>query len=121
VDSKELGRKGEEEAAEYLRANGWAILDRNFRFGRNELDIVAYKDRVLAFVEVKCRRGLGFGHPLDAIHVKKRREIARVARGWLRQRELPRETVVRFDAVGVFWHPTGRIEVVHVPDAWRME
>jgi putative endonuclease len=88
--------------------------------GRKEVDIVASKDRVLAFVEVKCRRGSGFGHPLEAIDRKKRLEIARVARGWLRQRELPPGTVVRFDAVGVFWLGGGRTDVIHVPDAWRM-
>jgi putative endonuclease len=120
MDSSELGKRGEEEAARYLESRGWTILDRNFRVGRNEVDIVAAKGRVLAFVEVKCRRGRGFGHPLEAITPKKRAEIARVARGWIRQRELPSGTVARFDAVAVLWMEGGRAEVVHVPDAWRM-
>jgi putative endonuclease len=120
VNSSELGRKGEEEAAEYLCSNGWTILDRNFRFGRNEVDIVAAKGQVLAFVEVKCRKGSGFGHPLEAITRKKRLEIARVARGWLRERDSPPGMVVRFDAVGVLWREGGRWELVHVPDAWRL-
>ena len=121
MDSLELGRRGEDLAVGYLRADGWQILDRNFRLGRNEVDIVAAKGRVLAFVEVKCRRGVGFGHPLEAINRKKRLEIARVARGWLRQRTVPVGGLVRFDAVGVIWSEGGRAEVLHVPDAWRLD
>lgn len=120
MDSSELGRRGEEEATKYLDARGWTILDRNFRVGRNEVDIVAARGRILAFFEVKCRRGQGFGHPLEAITRRKRLEIVRVARGWLRERELPSGTVVRFDAVAVLWMEGGRTEVVHVPDAWRI-
>ncbi len=121
MDSSELGRKGEKEATRYLDARGWTILDRNFRVGRNEVDIVATRGRILAFVEVKCRSGLGFGHPLEAITRKKRLEIARVARGWLRQRKVPSGTLVRFDAVAVLWMEGGGTTVVHVPDAWRLE
>jgi putative endonuclease len=115
-----MGRMGEDEAARFLEARGWTILGRNVRSGRREVDLIAQKDLVLAFVEVKCRRGKGFGHPLDAITLAKQRQIARVARDWLRGRSLPPGTTIRFDAVSILW-PRGFLpRVTHVPDAWRL-
>jgi len=117
----ELGRLGEDEAAKHLMARGWDIVDRNVRWGRKEVDIIASRDRVLAFVEVKCRRGRGYGHPLEAITRAKRQEIARVARSWLRGRTLPAGTLIRFDAISVLCPVEGRVEVLHLPDAWRLD
>lgn len=112
------GRLGEEVAARYLESAGWTILGRNVRHGRREVDLVAFREGVLAFVEVKARRGDGFGHPLEAITPLKRREIARVARGWLRANPIP-VALIRFDAVAVHLR-RGRPPVVdHVEDAWR--
>jgi putative endonuclease len=120
MHTSRLGREAEEVAARYLEARGWTIEGRNFRSERREVDIVASKDGVLAFIEVKCRRGGRYGHPLDAITAAKRREIARVAGAWLSANGSPRGTTVRFDAVSVVW-PAGREpEVHHLPDAWRM-
>ena len=116
-----LGRLGEEEAVKYLTARGWTILGQNVRAGRREVDVIASKGRIVAFVEVKCRRDWRFGHPLEAITRAKRLEIARVARSWLHQRTLPRGTLVRFDAIAVSWPVGSRPEVLHLPDAWRLD
>jgi putative endonuclease len=120
VDRVQRGRAGEEEAIRYLRSRGWVILGRNVRAGRAEVDVIAMRGRVLAFVEVKCRRDLGFGHPLEAITASKQKKVARVARHWLRDRPLPPGTTLRFDAVAVQWPEGGPPTVVHVPDAWRL-
>ena len=85
------------------------------------MDIIASKSGVLAFVEVKSRSNGNYGHPLDAITPAKRREIAGVARDWLRGRALSPGTLIRFDAVSVFWRAGRRPEVSHLPDAWRIE
>ncbi len=120
MDRVERGRAGEDEAVGYLKARGWSILGRNVRAGRGEVDVVAMRGAVLAFIEVKCRRDLEFGHPLEAITVFKQREIARVARRWLEGRSLPPGTILRFDAVAVQWPEGGVPRVTHVPDAWRL-
>ncbi|NNM05961.1 MAG: YraN family protein [Gemmatimonadetes bacterium] len=120
LDTNSLGRLGEELAARHLESRGWSILGRNFRHGRGEVDIIATRERVVAFVEVKCRRDLRHGHPLEAITDAKRREIARVARGWLRERELGPGKWVRFDAIAVVYPGVGRPTILHVPDAWRL-
>ena len=61
-----LGRQGEELAARYLQQKGYQIIDRNWRSGRQELDIVAQKEDILVVVEVKSRRNNSFGDPQEA-------------------------------------------------------
>jgi putative endonuclease len=119
-DNVGFGRMGEDEAVRYLESRGWTILARNVRAGRREVDVVASRGRVLAFVEVKCRRDWRFGHPLEAITTAKQLEIARVARSWLHGRALPPGTLVRFDAIAVSWPEGEGPEVLHLPDAWRL-
>lgn len=117
--ARELGLWGEGEAARHLEACGWRILARNYRFGRREVDLVATRDGVLAFVEVKTRRGRGFGPPAEAVTALKRREIEAVAGHWLLHHPAP-SGGVRFDVVSILVElGTGRHEVEHLPDAWR--
>jgi len=113
------GRRGEELAARHLEARGWTILARNHRFGHKEVDLIARKGDVVAFVEVKTRTGPGFGHPLEAITWRKRREVGAVARAWLRAHPQP-GLRLRFDAVAVFMEPGRRPRVEHVKGAWRV-
>jgi len=118
VDRYELGRRGEAAAARYLERRGWRILDRNYRSGHKEVDLVARRGRVLAFVEVKTRRNGSFGHPLESITWQKRREVAACARGWIREHPPSSGTIRRFDAVAVRLEPCGRVVIEHVADAW---
>lgn len=86
-------------AVEHLRSLGLRILDRNWRSGHRELDIVAQEGEVVAFVEVKARRP-GPQDPLDAIDRAKRRDVRRAAESWIHSHPgVGRE--FRFDAVGV--------------------
>lgn len=115
----DVGRAGEALAAWFLERAGWSVLARNYRAGRKEVDLVIRRGAIVAFVEVKSRRGSGFGAPLDAITWRKRREIAHVARSW--RRENPGVgSVLRFDAVSVRFRPGGRVDIDHVEDAWRL-
>jgi putative endonuclease len=97
------GRAAEEAAARYLLGGGWHLLGRNVRVGRGELDIVARRGPVLAFVEVKARRTLTCGSPEDAVGVAKRRQVARLAELWLAARPWALNGIdeVRFDIVAV--------------------
>lgn len=79
----ELGKLGEERAAEYLLRNGYEILARNWRYGHLELDLVcAFQDSIV-FVEVKTRRGASFGGPALAVTPQKQRRLAQAALAWL--------------------------------------
>ena len=119
-----MGREGEAIAARHLEDAGWTVLERNYRAGRNEVDLIVRRGRTVAFVEVKARRGTGFGHPLEAITERKRGEIAKVARAWLRARGGLRGLSLRFDAVAVQFGSTrdaSRVpRIDHVADAWRL-
>lgn len=114
---KPLGDRGEELAARHLERAGWSIESRNFRFGRKEVDLVARRDEVVAFVEVKTRSGLGYGHPLEAITWRKRREIRQVAEAWIDRHGRPGDSY-RFDAVAVLFRGPGPPAVEHVENAW---
>ncbi|UCC73050.1 MAG: YraN family protein [Gemmatimonadota bacterium] len=116
---RDLGVLGEQLAAGYLRQKGYTILARNYRFGHREIDLIVGRDDVVAFVEVKARAGAGFGHPLEAITARKRREVERVARFWLR-RHGRSGLHCRFDAVGVIVRRDQAPVVEHIPDAWRL-
>ncbi len=98
---------------------GFSVLERNYRFGHREIDLIVASGDLVAFVEVKTRAGSGYGHPLAAVTARKRREIERVARRWEAENGR-RGAVYRFDAVGVSFGADGRARVEHVPDAWRL-
>ena len=117
--NKPLGDRGEQLAAGFLADRGWVILHRNYRIGHREIDLVARRNEVVAFVEVKTRGGLGYGHPLEAITRKKRKEIQQVAAAWM-ERHGRDGDVYRFDAVSVLVRAGGDPVIDHVEDAWRM-
>jgi putative endonuclease len=108
------GRSGEDRAANYLVAQGWRVLARNWRCRNGELDIIAWDpDGVLVVCEVKTRRGLGYGDPLEAITYAKVRKLRELTAEWLRSSDvrIPR---VRLDAIGLVLHRDGAAEVTHV-------
>ena len=117
--NKPLGDRGEQLAATFLAERGWVILHRNYRIGHREIDLVARCNEVVAFVEVKTRGGLGYGHPLEAIRWKKRREIQQVAAAWIEVYGTPKY-VYRFDAVAILLPVGGAPVIEHVEDAWRV-
>jgi putative endonuclease len=114
VNAKDaLGRRGEDLAADYLKSAGLQIVDRNWRCGQGELDIVAVDRRTLVACEVKTRSGTGFGTPLEAIGWQKRRRLRHLAVLWILAHGLFYDEV-RIDAVGVLRSPAGEVTIEHV-------
>ena len=117
----EVWRVGEQLAAAHLERLGWRILDRNWRCPAGELDIVALEpgpEPVVVFCEVKCRSGLGFGPPLEAITSRKVAKPREVALHWLRAQPGP-VPHVRFDGVGVLLARDTLPVITHVPGVGR--
>ncbi len=83
-----LGRYGERLVAARLTADGWQVLDRNWRGTRGELDLVALEGRDLVVVEVKTRSGDGFGHPAEAVTAAKLARLRRLAGEWLAEHDV---------------------------------
>jgi len=101
VDGRgELGRRGEEVAVEFLRAQQYTIVTRNYRCRAGEIDLVALDGGTLVFVEVRSRSGTRAGTPLESVDGRKQARVSRVARqfcavrGWL-------DRDARFDVVGI--------------------
>jgi putative endonuclease len=107
------GLAGEEKAIRYLQSRGWDVVAHRFRAGRMELDIVARRGVLVAFVEVKVRRGEAFGSPLEAVTGAKRRELVKAARVWVDRCGRPSD-IYRFDCIAL----TGNT-LEHVEDAFR--
>jgi putative endonuclease len=116
--SHSVGRQGEAAVATYLQRSGWRILARNWRFYHKELDIVAERDGVIAFVEVKTRATGGWGSPLEAITPAKRRELTLAARGWIAAHGR-RDRAYRFDAA-IIVNGSRHTTLEYVEDAWRL-
>jgi len=100
LTNNELGKIGEDIATVYLQEMGYEILVRNWRFERVELDIVARKDSILVFCEVKTRRSVSHGIPSDAITPIKLQHIRTAALHWLTNNQ-SRHKGIRFDAISV--------------------
>ncbi len=94
------GTLGEEKAVDYLEEKGYRILERNFRFDRGEIDIVAEENGVLVFIEVKTRHSQSFGNPEDAVTIAKRDQIRKVAEGYLFKNNIDGRDC-RFDVVAI--------------------
>lgn len=95
-----LGRHGERIAEQWLTRKGWRVLQRRFRDGHRDIDLIAERDGIVAFVEVKARSGEQFGTPVGAVDWRKQREMVRAARVWITRHGRPGEAY-RFDVIGV--------------------
>jgi putative endonuclease len=120
----ETGRAGEDLAASFLTGKGYRVLATNYRFQHAEIDIIAFlpTDRredggELVFVEVKTRRGSGFGYPEEAVTHHKQRHLIRAARAWLRENRMER-ALCRFDVIGIILSGDGESDIQHLENAF---
>ncbi|MCU1552292.1 MAG: YraN family protein [Glaciihabitans sp.] len=109
----ELGRRGETLAAEHLVASGFEIVERNWRCSHGEIDIVATTGDELVFVEVKTRSTVAFGHPLEAITVRKLARLRRLAAAWC-QAHPGGHPSIRIDAIAIIAPTHGLVEIEHL-------
>lgn len=116
TSTRSLGQYGEDLACKYLQAQGYKILARSFRFRRyGEIDIVANKDGVLSFIEVKTRTSQRYGKPAEAVTLAKQRKIYRVAQYYLQCAGLmSRIPMLSFDVVEVIIEGAG-VRLLHYP------
>lgn len=112
----DLGRKGEALAKTHLENSGYEILDENWTHGRNEVDLIAYKDKVIIFVEVKARTGNGFGEPEDFVDARKQRLLVEAADEYIYLME--HEGEVRFDIISILFDKQASSTLKHIEDAF---
>ena len=112
---QQFGELGERIAERWLRRQGWRVVQRRFRSGHRDIDLVVEREGTVAFVEVKARKG----DPVEAVNWSKQKELARSASVWIDRHGRPAESY-RFDVVGVLVEGD-RVRVRHVPNAFSLQ
>jgi len=109
----ELGKWGEDLATEYLQEKGYEILERDWKSGHHDLDIVAKDGNTLVVVEVKTRRNRLFGDPEEAIDYKKRQSLQSAINHYVKTH---RANSVRFDIISIVGTIGSKPEIDHIID-----
>jgi putative endonuclease len=110
------GQQGETLAAAYLQQQGYRVQQQNYRCRYGEVDIIAWDEETLVFVEVKTKSHLRFGAPQSMVDWRKQQKLTRVAMTYIQQRALY-NTPMRFDVVAIVYED-GRPQVTHLPAAF---
>jgi putative endonuclease len=116
-DAHALGRSGEEAAVAYLQKQRFRVLERGFRFGHGEIDIIASDKDTLVFIEVKTRQSLEFGRPEESVTTRKQQQIRRLAEAYLALNNLG-DVSCRFDVLSVHYTSPQGYRIEHVRDAF---
>ena len=110
----ELGKWGEDIAAEFVEKNGYEILERDWKSGHHDLDIIARDGDTLVIIEVKTRRSRLFGDPEEAINYKKRLSLLSAINHYLRSHRI--NVPVRFDIISIVGMIGSTPEIDHIKD-----
>ena len=115
AEHNELGQLGEDLAVDFLQKKGYEILERNWRFQKAEVDIIAQKLGILSVVEVKTRSSLAFGLPQDFVKPKKIQLLVKAINEYVLSRDL--DVTVRFDIIAIH-HTKQNIDIEHIEEAF---
>ncbi len=110
-----LGKLGEKLAVEFLKEKGYKIIETNWRFGKEELDIIAMDGEYIVMVEVKTRSSDYFGEPEDSVTRKKQKYLVKAADNFICKKDINNE--VRFDVIGIVYNE-GKPVFNHIIDAF---
>ena len=113
LNKRAVGTAYERQAGAFLSEQGYEILQYNYRCARGEIDIIAREGGYLVFVEVKYRKDIRGGHPLEAVNLSKQRKICRTAEYYCLRYGYGEETPCRFDVIGILG-----TEMIHVEHAF---
>lgn len=117
-ETKDLGSKGEDIAAGYLKKKGYKIITRNYKTNAGEIDIIAQHGETVVFIEVKTRADYSFGYPYEAVHYRKREKLKNLA--LLYMKKIGREVPIRFDVLSIVKNSNEKFEIQHIIDAFEV-
>lgn len=115
AEHNDIGKKGEEIAVAYLDKNGYEILERNWKFEKAEVDIIAQKDNLLVAVEVKTRTTDAFGLPQDFLKPAQIKRLVKAVDEYMQLHKIKNE--VRFDVIAIILHKNDHT-LEHIEDAF---
>lgn len=101
MNTRKVGAAKETLAAKLLEINGYRVITRNFRCKLGEVDIIAEKDEYIVFVEVKYRKSIKNGFPMEAVNYKKQSIISSVSDYYRIRYNLPDNVKIRYDVVAI--------------------
>lgn len=116
-DKQKLGNTGEDIAVEYLEKKNYKIIERNYRFGHGEIDIIAGKNNILIFVEVKTRKNLEFGPPELAVTKSKQRQVRKIAEAYLYEKNIL-DKDCRIDVIAIMKEEKLPPKINHIKNAF---
>jgi putative endonuclease len=108
------GSKGEDLASAFLQSKGFAIIERNWRHKKSEVDIIASHANTLHFVEVKTKQGNFLGPPESKVNSKKVTQMKLAAEAYLFQN--PQWLFIQFDIVAITLEPNDQPDILHIED-----
>lgn len=117
ISPHKLGMMGEEIAHKYLTKKKFRIVEKRFRLYRGEIDLIAYDNKTLVFIEVKTRNPGGLGLPEESVNARKQRQIRKIAEGYLALNELD-DLECRFDVISLAFDDNGDYSLAHYKDAF---
>jgi len=112
-----LGKRGEELAATYLKQKGFQIITRNYRQKTGEVDIIAKENNILVFIEVKTRSSLLFGQPFEAVTEKKQTQLNRIALDYMTRNRIKNQAA-RFDVVSILIEKNKEPQIEHLQNCF---
>ncbi len=116
ISSHKLGKAGEKAALRFLEKKNFRIVEKGFRFYKGEIDIIAYDQKTLVFLEVKTRRSHKFGFPEDALTPSKQNQLRKVALGYCTLHKI-QDVECRFDVLSLTWDDKG-CSISHIKNAF---
>lgn len=115
ADHNDLGKFGEDLALKELTKKGYRLKDRNYRFGKGEIDLIMLDGDKIVFIEVKTRQTAEIGEPYLAVTKKKQRQLIRIAHQYIVSKNIDKDA--RFDIVSIV-HNSFRTAIEHIDDAF---
>ena len=109
----EIGKVGEKIANDYLKKQGYVIIERNFEAKQGEIDIIARKEKELVFIEVKTRTGKRYGEPVEAVNNIKQKHLIKTVEYYLYSRKLEKE-YVRIDVIEIYLYKNKKYKINHI-------
>ncbi len=119
ADHNDLGKWGEDEAVSFLERQGYEVLERDWKMGKRDLDIIAVTENrdTLVFVEVKTRQSDDLQEPEEAVDKMKMRNLAVAANAYVKLHDVQQE--IRFDIVSVVGRKSHVEQIEHIEDAFN--
>lgn len=114
----DIGHWGEQTAADYLGRKGYTIVEMDWMIGHRDIDVVAFKDEVVVFVEVKTRRWGGMETPLEAVDAEKKRNLGIAAKSFCTIHRVSFQW--RFDIIGITYRTTTDYDIEHIENAFTL-